>query len=207
MPSGTGYSHPPISCAFCARNINAPLPDLEPALLGSPALETCQDILQRRLAFEFEGRLGNAILFVLDKMSMAHSLEVRMPFLDRSLVDFALRLPSRLKVHRGREKVILSWLARRHLPPEIAARRKKGLAYPVGAWKRPPLDRYVRELLLDSDGPIDRAYLRRQLPIWLEKQHGEERQISSLVALQIWWSEFIGAKSGELPAASASRSA
>lgn len=130
-----------------------------------------------------------------------------MPFLDRSLVDFALRLPSRLKVHRGREKVILSWLARRHLPPEIAARRKKGLAYPVGAWKRPPLDRYVRELLLDSDGPIDRAYLRRQLPIWLEKQHGEERQISSLVALQIWWSEFIGAKSGELPAASASRSA
>jgi len=181
--------------------------DLAPALLGSPALESCQDILQRRLAFEYKGRLGNAILFDLDKMSMAHSLEVRMPFLDRSIVEFALRLPSRLKVHRGREKVILSWLARRHLPAEIAARRKKGLAYPVGAWKRPPLNRYVRELLLDSDGPIDRAYLRRQLPIWLAKPNGEERQILILVALQTWWNEFIVAKSSELPAVSASRSA
>jgi len=172
--------------------------DLEPALLSSPALDTCQDILQRRLAFEFAGRLGNAILFDTDKMSMAHSLEVRMPYLDRSIVDFALRLPSRLKVHRGREKVILSTLARRHLPAEIASRRKKGLAYPVGAWRRPPLDTYVRELLLDSDGPIDRAYLQRQLPRWREKQAGDEGHIGSLVALQTWWNEFIGVKAGEL---------
>jgi len=181
--------------------------DLEPALLSLPALETCQDILQRRLAFEFEGRLGNAILFEADKMSMAHSLEVRMPFLDRSVVDFTLHLPSRLKVHRGREKVLLSTLARRHLPSEIASRRKKGLAYPVGAWSRPPLNTYVRELLLSSDGPINRAYLQRQLPIWLEKRNGEESQISSLVALQTWWNEFIGAKAGELSAVVAGRSA
>lgn len=181
--------------------------DLEPALLSSPALQSCQDILQRRLAFEFTGRLGNAILLDADKMSMAQSLEVRMPFLDRSIVDFALRLPSSLKVHRGHEKVILSALARRHLPSEIASRRKKGLAYPVGAWRRPPLDAYVRELLLSSDGPIDRAYLQRQLPIWLEKQNGEESQIGSLVALQTWWNEFIGAKAGELSTVAAGRSA
>jgi asparagine synthase (glutamine-hydrolysing) len=170
-----------------------PATDLEPVLLRSPTLETCQDILQRRLAFELGGRLPNAILSVADKMSMAHSLEVRMPFLDRSIVEFALRLPSRLKVHRGHEKVIVSHMAGRYLPAEVASRRKKGLAYPVGAWRRHPLKNFVRELLLSSDGPIDRRYVERQLPIWLESQTGEENQISSLMALQSWWHEFMGA--------------
>lgn len=130
--------------------------------------------------------------FDTDKMSMAHSLEVRMPFLDRSM-EFALRLASRPKVHRGHEKVIVLHIARRYLPAEIASCRKKGLGYPVGAWRRHPLKTYVRELLLSSDGPIDRAYVERQLPIWLDTQTGEESQISSLVALQSWWHEFMGA--------------
>jgi asparagine synthase (glutamine-hydrolysing) len=173
-------------------------PDLEPVLIDPDILASCQDTLQRRLSFEFTGRLGNGILLVSDKMAMAHSLEVRMPFLDRSVVEFALRLPSRLKVHGGREKVILSTLARRHLPPEIAARRKKGLAYPDGFWSRPPCDKYTRELLLDSagpDGPLDRGYLQQYIPQWLR---GGDRdagaQISRLVFLQSWWNEFFGAQ-------------
>jgi asparagine synthase (glutamine-hydrolysing) len=167
-------------------------PDLEPVLIDPGALATCQDRLQRRLAFEFTGRLGNAVLLVSDKMGMAHSLEVRMPFLDHAVVEFALRLPSRLKVHRGREKVILSTLAKRYLPPEIANRRKKGLAYPDGFWMRPPCDKYVRELLLDSaGGPFDHAYLQRNLPMWLGRPAAGP-QISRLVFLQSWWNEFIG---------------
>src|ERR1039458_8747197 len=93
-------------------------PDLEPALIDADQLAACSDTLQRRLSFEFTGRLANAILLASDKMAMAHSLEVRMPFLDRSVVEFALRLPSRLKVHSGREKVILSGLAKRYLRSE-----------------------------------------------------------------------------------------
>ncbi len=175
-------------------DLQGEVPDLEPALIHADVLGSCRDTLQRRLAFEFTGRLGNAILLVSDKMAMAHSLEVRMPFLDRSVVEFAMRLPSRLKVHRGREKVILSTVARRLLPPEIAARRKKGLAYPEGFWSRPPCDKYVRELLLDGSGkrgPLDSAYLHRNIPRWLR---GDGRvlgpQIARLVFLQSWWNEF-----------------
>jgi asparagine synthase (glutamine-hydrolysing) len=171
-------------------------PDLEPALIAPGILASCQDTLQRRLSFEFGGRLGNGILLVSDKMAMAHSLEVRMPFLDRSVVEFALRLPSRLKIHGGQEKVILRTLAQRHLPPEIAARRKKGLAYPDGFWTRPPCDKYVREILLDSaseDGPLNPRYLRRNIPLWLRGQGaGAGPQISRLVFLQGWWNEFFG---------------
>jgi len=166
-------------------------PDILPALISAQVLESCTDRLQRRLSFDLTGRLANSILFTTDKMSMAHSLEVRIPFLDRSIMEFASGLPSRLKVQRGREKVILRALAIRHLPPEIAARRKKGLAYPVNAWTRPPLDKYVRELLLESDGPFDRAYLERELPRWLAVRSPGESQIGCLVMLQNWWTEFV----------------
>ncbi len=178
-------------------------PDLEPVLIEPAILASCQDTLQRRLSLEFTGRLGNGILLESDKMGMAHSLEVRMPFLDRSVVEFSLRLPSRLKVHRGREKVILSTLARRHLPPEIAARRKKGLAYPDGFWTRPPCDRYVLELLLDGagrDGPLDHRYLQRNIPLWLRgRGAGVGPQISRLVFLQSWWNEFFGGSATPAP--------
>lgn len=170
--------------------------DMEPALISPQLLQSCRDRLQRRLGFEITGRLPNSILLSADKLSMAHSLEVRAPFLDRSIMEFALGLPSRLKVRRGREKVILRPLAQRHLPPEIAGRRKKGLAYPLNAWSRPPLDKYVRELLLDSAGPFNRAYLERQLPFWSERVPGQPH-IGCLVMLQTWWTEFTGHRGRE----------
>ncbi len=118
-----------------------------------------------------------------------------MPFLDRSVVEFSMRLPSRLKVHDGREKVIVSALAQRYLPPGIAARRKKGLAYPGGFWTRPPCNKYVQELLLDSavqDGPLDRRYLQQNVPQWLLGRGSGAGQLSRLVFLQSWWNEFFG---------------
>jgi asparagine synthase (glutamine-hydrolysing) len=166
-------------------------PDIEPALISSGVLRSCTDSLQRRLTFDLSGRLANSILFTTDKLSMAHSLEVRMPFLDRSIMEFAFGLPSRLKVQRGREKVILSQLAKRHLPPAIAGRRKKGLAYPSKAWTSPPLDKYVRSLLLESDGPFDRSYIERQLPRLFNVGAPGQPQIDCLVMLQSWWNECV----------------
>ena len=95
------------------------------------------------------------------------------------------------KVQRGREKVILSMLAKRHLPPAIAARRKKGLAYPLRAWTSPQLEKYVRALLLESDGPFDRAYLERQLPHLFSLPAPGQPQIGCLVMLQTWWNECV----------------
>ncbi len=173
-------------------------PDIGPALISANVLASCADRLQRRLSFELAGRLPNSIVFTTDKLSMAHSLEVRMPFLDRSIMEFAFGLPSRLKVQRGCEKVILSMLAKRHLPPEIAGRRKKGLAYPAKTWTSPPLDKFVRALLLESDGPFNRTYIERRWPVWFSARDTGQRQIGSLVMLQIWWNEFVRNRSREL---------
>jgi asparagine synthase (glutamine-hydrolysing) len=120
-------------------------------------------------------------------MSMAHSLEIRMPFLDRSLVDFALRLPSHLKLHGGREKIILSRAARAYLPEEVAVRRKQGLMYPLNMWSDPACLRFARELLLDArDSPFDRQYLERKMPSLTAKRF---HRIGRLVHLQAWWNE------------------
>jgi len=167
-------------------------PDIEPAMVPPGVLATCHDTLDRRLSFEFTGRLASAVLHSGDRMLMAHSLESRMPFLDRSIVEFALRLPSRFKAHRGRAKRILAGLAQRHLPPEIAARRKKGLGYPHGFWLRPPCNQYARELLLDSaaNSPFDADYLARNVPRWLNGRGQRDGLLANLVVLQTWWNEF-----------------
>lgn len=99
------------------------------ALLPHPeTLASCRDRLERRLALEMVGRLGDGVLLVGDKTSMAHSLEVRMPFLHRPLVDFALRLPADLKIRAGREKYLLSRIASRlpDSPTKSVPARRRG---------------------------------------------------------------------------------
>ena len=73
-------------------------------------------------------------------MSMAHSLEVRMPFLDAPLIDFALSMPSNIKLRDGQPKYILGHLADRLLPPEVARREKRCLQYPLNQYLNGPAE-------------------------------------------------------------------
>jgi asparagine synthase (glutamine-hydrolysing) len=79
-------------------------------------------------------------------MSMAHSLEVRPPFLDHRIVEFAAGLPDRLKVRGSRQKVVLKELMKGKLPTSILRRKKMGFDIPAHEWLRGPL----RALLLDT---------------------------------------------------------
>src|SRR5207253_3873147 len=83
--------------------------------------------------------LVDDILVKADRASMAASLEVRAPFLDTAAVEFAARLPWRLKMSLLRTKVVLKRALRGVVPGEILARRKKGFGIPVAAWIRGPL--------------------------------------------------------------------
>jgi asparagine synthase (glutamine-hydrolysing) len=87
----------------------------------------------------------------VDRMSMAHALEVRCPLLDHHLVEFAARVPSRLKMDGGRTKILLRGVAQRRLPADILARPKRGFAPPVSRWLREDLRGFSRDLLLGSD--------------------------------------------------------
>ena len=106
-------------------------------------------LVERYLRVDQNYYLPDDILYKTDRMSMAHSLEVRPPFLDHRIVEFAASLPERMKIRGTRQKVILKELMRGKLPESILQRKKTGFDIPTHDWFRGPL----RELLMDVVSP------------------------------------------------------
>jgi asparagine synthase (glutamine-hydrolysing) len=102
--------------------------------------------LNQFLLMDQLGYLPDDILNKCDRMSMAHSLEVRPPFLDHRIAEFAARLPESMKIRGGTLKFILRDLMKDKLPPSVLARRKEGFDIPAHHWLRTTL----RPLLLDT---------------------------------------------------------
>ena len=103
--------------------------------------------LQAYLWFDQRYYLADDILVKVDRMSMAHSIEVRPPFLDHRIVEFAASLPSHFKIRGARQKVILKDLMKGKLPPAILQRKKVGFDIPAHHWLRGPLRELMRETL------------------------------------------------------------
>ena len=104
--------------------------------------------LSRLLHINFTSYLADDLLVKLDRMTMAHAIEARSPFLDRDLVEYAAALPDRFKLSGRRTKAILRDAFADLLPPEIERRGKMGFGVPIGAWFRAGLREYARDTLL-----------------------------------------------------------
>jgi asparagine synthase (glutamine-hydrolysing) len=115
------------------------LADLRRALPGN-------DDLAPYLAFDQKYYLPDDILVKSDRMSMAHSVEVRPPYLDHRIVEFAATLPASLKIRGRRQKFLLKEIMKDKLPPAILQRKKVGFDIPAHEWLRGPL----RSLLIDT---------------------------------------------------------
>jgi asparagine synthase (glutamine-hydrolysing) len=118
-----------------------------------------KDALHRYLLRDQQFVVPNDMLVKVDLMSMAHGLEVRTPFLDHNVVEYANGIPSNLKVDRGQGKIILKRAFDDILPKTILNRKKHGFEIPIDRWLRTSLKERVRELLsakrLESHGLID----------------------------------------------------
>jgi asparagine synthase (glutamine-hydrolysing) len=129
------------------------------------------------------------LLMKQDQMSMAASIESRVPFLDHPLVEFTARLPERLKLRGGTTKYILREAMRDVLPAEILSRGKMGFPVPIGAWFRGPYRAVVDELVL-SPRALDRGLFDPAAIRTLVARHaaGEDHaeRLWSLVNLEIW---------------------
>jgi len=124
--------------------VSAPNPGALAAILEG--LSTAGERLSDFLWFDQRYYLADDILMKVDRMSMAHSIEVRPPFLDHRIVEFAASLPSHFKIRGSRQKVILKNLMKGKLPPPILKRKKIGFDIPAHHWLRGPL----RELMQDT---------------------------------------------------------
>jgi asparagine synthase (glutamine-hydrolysing) len=154
---------------------------LAPAIAHRRTGDLCQGIgarvgtLNRYLWADQLYYLPDDILYKCDRMSMAHSLEVRPPFLDHRIVEFAARLPERLKLKGGTTKYVLRELLRDKIPASVLARPKQGFDIPTHHWFRTVLkelllgavnERTVREAGIFSwpavEGLMERHFARKQ---------------------------------------------
>ena len=124
--------------------VRAPLPGALDATLRE--LAAAGDHLPAYLWFDQKCYLPDDILTKVDRISMAHALEVRPPFLDHRIVEFAASLPASLRIRGSRQKVVLRELMRGKLPPRTLSHKKVGLDIPAHEWFRGPL----RPLLEDT---------------------------------------------------------
>jgi asparagine synthase (glutamine-hydrolysing) len=135
-----------------ARRAPQPLASLCGALAGLPPPS---DLVNRYLFVDQHYYLPDDILYKCDRMSMAHSLEVRPPFLDHRIVEFAAKLPASLKINGRVTKRVLRELVSKKLPAEILQRPKEGLDIPAHEWLRGPLRPLLEEGL--SEGAVRQA--------------------------------------------------
>ena len=177
-----------------------------------------EDYVNYSLHFEAKTFL-HGLLVVEDKLSMAHELETRVPFLDNDLVDFAMRVPARMKLgnlaeviridenepggkrdryfSRTRDgKLLLRKAMARHLPADVHNREKRGFSAPDASWFKGESIDYVRRKLYHGSARIydfmDRAAVRSLIDDHLEGRENRRLLIWSLLNLETWCEEFLG---------------
>jgi len=181
---------------------------------NSPKQLRPEDCLNMSLYFEAKTFL-NGLLVMEDKLSMAHSLETRLPFLDNDLADFAMRLPASMKVGNLKEvialdendpggktnkyfkktkdgKLALREVMRRHIPTKVTDEIKQGFSAPDASWFKGESIDYVRNRLVDNDpapvnAALDASVIKSLVNEHLTGKKNSRLLIWSLLYLDEWW--------------------
>jgi asparagine synthase (glutamine-hydrolysing) len=179
-------------------------------------LENPEDYINHSLYFEAKTFL-HGLLVLEDKLSMAHSLETRVPFLDNDLVDFAMQLPVKLKLSNLGEvirmnenepgkhlkyfgktkdgKLALRKVMEQYIPQEITGAVKQGFSGPDGSWFKGESIDYLRQLFFDNNAFIfkylDRKTVRSLLSEHMEGKYNRRLLIWSLLSFEWWLREYV----------------
>ncbi len=137
--------------------------------------------------------LTDDILVKVDRMSMAHSLEVRSPLLDQEVVEFMAQVSRQQKYTYGQSKVLLRALAERYVPKAIFDRPKQGFAIPLGEWLRGPLRPWLQEVLLApralQRGLFAPDALESMVSHHVAQRRDYSQQLWALLMLEMWFIE------------------
>jgi asparagine synthase (glutamine-hydrolysing) len=167
---------------------------LDPSMMpdGAAPFETSDsaglDPLSRLQALDLRTYLPGDILAKVDRMTMANSLEARVPLLDHHLVEFACRLPVRLRLRSGQTKYLLKRALGGRLPREILTRPKQGFAVPLEAWFDHRLPGFFHDSLGDggrlADVGIERSAVRALLDVYARRRRQDHcRRLWALAVL------------------------
>ncbi len=155
------------------------------------------DLVNRTLEVECRTVLPDQILTYVDRLSMAHSVESRSPFLDRTIVEYASQLPGKLKVRLNQTKAVLKRAARTVLPDEIIDRPKEGFILPFDRWlanELAPLLRLVTSRAWLSHGLLNASVVERYVDEHLSRQKNHTYKLWTLIMLQLWHARVVEGK-------------
>jgi asparagine synthase (glutamine-hydrolysing) len=149
----------------------------------------------RMMRFDFETYLPEDVLTKVDRMSMAHSIESRVPLLDNEVIDFAATLPSDFKIRNGRRKHVFKEALRPLLPANILERRKQGFGIPLGAWFRGGLTDLFADVLhsprTEQRGYFEASFVRRLTDEHLAGKRDHTLRLWQLLVFELWQRQYV----------------
>ena len=155
-----------------------------------------QPALNQMLYVDTKTWLPDDLLVKADKISMANSLELRVPFLDHKVMEFAASLPINYKVRGFTTKYILKEALQGRIPQPIINRKKTGFPIPVESWITNELSGFVQDVLMDQR-TLDRGYFKREFIEAMIKDDQQREKyaanIFSLIVLELWHRSFVDA--------------
>ena len=166
----------------------------ESFLVGKFEEALAESFMDRTLYADIHSYLPGDLLVKADRMTMAHSLEGRSPFLDHELAGWAARLPENMKVRGRVGKYLLRKAFGDDLPPRVHTRGKQGFGIPLGDWFRGPLANWAHDVILDPQSSLDQWFESQPRQRLLDEHatgranHG--KRIYALVVLGLWSQSF-----------------
>ncbi len=152
------------------------------------------DPLNKVLQVECQNLLPDQILSFVDRLSMAHSVEVRPPFLDHRLVEFAFKLPGAMKINKGITKYILKRAAENVLPRSVIHRPKEGFILPYHYWMQTYLQDkikyYLSPKLLKKHGFFNSDYVKSLVENYDKMGLQGSNKVLLLLMFQMWWKKY-----------------
>ena len=157
----------------------------------------------RMMRFDFETYLPEDVLTKVDRMSMAHSIESRVPLLDNEVIEFAASLPASVKIHKGRRKHVLKEAARGLLPEGILDRKKQGFGVPLGVWFRGGLTDVFSDVLsaprTRQRGYFNQAFVDRIVGEHLTRRRDHTLRLWQLLVFELWHRRYLDSGAAAAP--------
>ncbi len=153
--------------------------------------ENAEDLVDRMLFTDLMTRMPDHLLSIVDRMSMAHSLESRPPLMDHKVIEYAASIPASMKLKGKNLKHILKKVAARYLPDELIYRKKQGFSFPIGVWLRTDLKGFVRKLF-DQSRFVELGYFNKSYMDQIFQEHVDGKvdhnfRLWILINMEFWY--------------------
>lgn len=153
--------------------------------------ENADDLVDRMLFTDLMTRMPDHLLSIVDRMSMAHSLESRPPLMDHKVIEYAASIPASMKLKGKSLKYILKKVASRYLPNELIYRKKQGFSFPIGVWLRTDLKNFVHNLFEQSRfvelGYFNKSYIDKIVNEHMEGKVDHNFRLWILINMEFWY--------------------